>query len=170
VGSVKARFLIPILPMLYFYFLYGLKRLTRENHHLVIGISVVIALTLLARNIQDWRSPVREQMTDLSPGASWVAANAPPDAIVMVNEPVPAYVHVKRKTINFPKSDQELQAYLDNQGIDYVIIAPLLQSPRSAELEKGVSEVLSVLEASPEMYRRVYEDRANNVRVYEYLK
>ncbi|MFM8874482.1 MAG: hypothetical protein ACKOGC_00300, partial [Anaerolineae bacterium] len=44
VGSVKARFLIPILPFLYFYFLSGLKWLTRENSRIAIGISIAIAL------------------------------------------------------------------------------------------------------------------------------
>lgn len=170
VGSVKARFLIPVLPMLYFYFLYGLKWLTKGNSRIVIGVSVVIALILLARNLQDWRSPIREQMTDLSIGTSWIAENAPADAIVMVNEPVPAYVHVKHKTINFPKNDQELEAYLQNQDIDYIVIAPPLQSPKSAELSKNAKEILVQLDSSPEKYLIVFEDAENNVRVYEYRR
>lgn len=170
VGSIKARFLIPILPFLYFYFLGGMKWLTKDNRRIVIGVSVLIALVLLARNIQDWRSPVRETMTDLSIGASWVAENAPPDAIVMVNEPVPAYVHVKRRTINFPKDRRELQGYLDNQGIDYIVVAPPLQSPQSMELDTNSGEALSILEAAPEIYKLVFRDDAHNTRVYEYLK
>lgn len=169
VGSVKARFLIPILPFLYFYFLNGLKWLTRENSRIAIGAASAIALVLLARNLQDWRSPTREQITDLSIGTSWVAENAPDDAIVMVNEPVPAYVHVKRKTINFPKNDQELEKYLENQGIDYIVIAPLLQSPRSTELSKDIREMAGKIHSQPELYRMVFEDAENNVRVYEYL-
>ena len=90
VGSVKARFLIPILPFLYFYFLRGLSLLTKNNARIAYAVSIVIACTLLARNLQDWRSPFMNQMTDLSMGAAWVAENAPRDAIVMVNEPVPA--------------------------------------------------------------------------------
>lgn len=175
VGSVKARFLIPILPFLYFHFLNGLNWLAnkiapRFAARGLIGAASIISMILLARNLLDWRSPVRETMTDLSIGANWVAENAPPDAIVMVNEPVPAYVHVKRRTINFPKNGQELQNYLDNQGIDYIIVAPPLQSPRSMELDKNVGEALSILEASPEIYKLVFMDDANNTRVYEYLK
>lgn len=170
VGSVKARFLIPILPFLYFYLLNGLRWLTKENSRMVIGISSAIALVLLARNLQDWRSPIREQMTDLSIGTSWVAENAPADAIVMVNEPVPAYVHVKRQTINFPKNDQNLEQYLNNQGIDYIVIAPSLQSPRSTELSKDVKEIQDEINSSPENFRLVFEDVENNVKVYEYLR
>jgi len=170
VGSVKARFLIPILPFLYFYFLSGVERLTKGNPRIAIGAAAIIAFVLIARNLQDWRSPIHEQMTDLSIGTSWVGENAPADAIVMVNEPVPAYVHVQRKTINFPKNDQNLQAYLDNQGIDYIIVAPLLQSPRSTDLKKDVRDVLSILEASPQTYILVFEDRQNNVCVFNYKK
>jgi hypothetical protein len=169
VGSVKARFLIPIIPFLYFYFLQGISLLTKNNARIAYVISIIIAFTLLARNLQDWRSPIMNQMTDLSIGASWVAENAEADAIVMVNEPVPSYVHVRRKTINFPKQGQDLQKYLDNQSIDYIIIAPLLQSPRSTELEPATrNDVLPTLEANPELFSIVYSNPEYNVTVYRY--
>ncbi|MBK7451341.1 MAG: glycosyltransferase family 39 protein [Anaerolineales bacterium] len=176
VGSVKARFLIPILPLLYFYFLRGVQWLlstlftqnTTTTTRSLFAVTLFISVVMIARNLQDWRSPIREQMTDLSIGASWVAENAPADALVMVNEPVPAYVHVQRKTINFPKNGQDLQQYLDNQGIDYIIIAPLLQSPKSTELTKDVKEILLMLETSPEIFVPAFEDSENNVRVYGY--
>lgn len=175
VGSVKARFLIPILPMLYFYFLHGttwlINKMIGHNARFatrsLYGVTAIIVLTLLARNIQDWRSPVREQMTDLSIGTSWLAENAPADAIVMVNEPVPAYVHVKRTTIGFPKNDQDLKKYIKNQGIDYIIIAPPLGSPRNTELDKTVREVLPILESAPDAFMLVYKNPAYNVAVYQ---
>lgn len=175
VGSVKARFLIPILPMLYFYFLHGttwlINKMIGHNARFatrsIYGITAIIGLTLLARNIQDWRSPVREQMTDLSIGTSWLAEHAPADAIVMVNEPVPAYVHVKRQTIGFPKNNQDLKKYLENQNIDYIVIAPPLESARNTELDKAVREVLPILESAPDAFLLVYENPAYNVAVYQ---
>ncbi|MDP2777651.1 MAG: hypothetical protein Q8O48_08395, partial [Anaerolineales bacterium] len=144
VGSVKARFLIPIIPFLYFYLMQGINwiifKLTRNKimlgTRIAAGVGGIIALTLLVRNLQDWRNPVMEQITDLSIGTSWVAENAPSDAIVMVNEPVPAYVHTQRKTIGYPNEGQDLEKYLNNQGIDYIIISPKLQSPRTSELDE----------------------------------
>lgn len=170
VGSVKARFLIPILPFLYFYFLNGLTRLTKGNPRIAMGTAAAITLVLVARNLQDWRSPVRETMTDLSIGTSWIAENAPADAIVMVNEPVPAYVHVQRKTINFPKNGQDLEKYLQNQGIDYIVVAPPLQSPPAKELDRDTEEVLAILASAPDTYRIVFEDADRRVKVFEYLK
>jgi len=174
VGSVKARFLIPILPMLYFYFLHGTAWLFEKlpppfkSTTALFGMTAFIALVLIARNLQDWRAPIREQITDLSIGASWVAENTPTDAIVMVNEPAPAYVHVKRKTINFPKNGQGLAQYLHNQGIDYIIISPFLQSPKNADLSKDAQSALSQIEALPDAFLLVFEDGDNNVRVYQY--
>ena len=170
---MKARFLIPILPFLYFYFLQGLRwtsdRVLKKGTPVLFGAAILITVTLFARNLQDWRSPIREQMTDLSIGTNWVAENAPADVIVMVNEPVPAYVHVKRKTIGFPKNDQELEKYLNNQGIDYIVIAPLLQSPRSTSLDKDVEDILLIIQSKPERFMAVYENSEHNVTVYQYL-
>lgn len=177
VGSVKARFLIPILPLLYFYFLTGTKwvleklfvKTPRIATRSIYGVTLVIGLVLLSRNLLDWRAPIREQTSDLSIGASWVAKNAPADAIVMVNEPVPAYVHVQRKTINFPKNDQELESYLQNQGIDYIVIAPLLQSPKSTELSQDVQEIQATIVSLSDAFKLVFEDTENNVQVYQYI-
>jgi hypothetical protein len=178
VGSVKARFLIPVIPFLYFYFMQGVSwavvKLTRNRINLgtriATGLAGVIALTLMARNLYDLRSPFMNHMTDLSIGTSWVAENAPPDAIVMVNEPVPAYVHVRRKTIGFPRRGQpDLEKYLNNQGIDYIIISPKLQSPRSLDLDDSVEErILPILEAFPDKFMVVYSNPEYNVTVYQY--
>ncbi|RJP52828.1 MAG: hypothetical protein C4586_02430 [Anaerolineaceae bacterium] len=177
VGSVKARFLIPIIPFLYFYLAQGLNwaitKFTRDRISLgtriAAGAAGIIALTLLARNFQDWRNPVMDQMTDLSVGTSWVSENTPPDAIVMVNEPVPAYVHVRRKTIGYPNAGQDLEKYLNNQGIDYIVVSPKLQSPRNKDLDENIeNQVLPILESAPEKFMVVYSNPEYNVTVYLY--
>jgi hypothetical protein len=170
VGSVKARFLIPIIPFLYFYFLNGMMALSKKKIRVLFASSACIAVILLARNLQNWRNPVMNQMSDLSIGTSWVADNAPPDAIVMVNEPVPAYPHARRKTVSFPRqSQQNLEAFLTDQDVDYIVIAPRLQSPRSTELDDYIRErILPVIESAPERFIMVYFNAEHNVTVYRY--
>ncbi|MCL4272934.1 MAG: phospholipid carrier-dependent glycosyltransferase [Anaerolineales bacterium] len=170
VGSVKARFLIPIIPFLYFYFLNGMMALSKKKIRVLFASFAFIVVILLARNLQDWRNPVMNQMSDLSIGTSWVAENAPPDAIVMVNEPVPAYPHARRKTVSFPRqSQQNLEAFLTDQDVDYIVIAPRLQSPRSTELDGYIRErVLPVIESAPERFIMVYFNTEHNVTVYRY--
>jgi hypothetical protein len=176
VGSVKVRFLIPIIPFLYFYFIQGMRwcinKLTKDNvtssTRIMVGVTGAIILLLLARNLQDWRNPIMDQMTDLSIGTDWISQNAPADAIVMVNEPVPAYVHVQRKTVAYP-DDQNLEKYLDNQGVDYIVVAPKLQSPRTTELDEyAETQVLPFLESNPDRFVVVYDNSEYNVTVYQY--
>lgn len=176
VGSVKARFLIPMLPFFYFYLIDGVRfilgrlpaKLQKWNLGILYPAAVVITLLSIARSVQDWRSPVREQMTDLSAGAAWVAEHAAADSIVMVNEPVPAYVHVRRKTIGYPNELQNIVNYVQNQDIDYLIIAPELQSPRSNELDRKVeTQLLPILNDDPDFFSIVYHDEKNNVTVYK---
>jgi hypothetical protein len=168
VGSVKARFLIPLLPFLYFYFVQGVKILTQRTPRNAVFISIAIAVVLLARNAQDYFNPVMKQMTDLSIGTSWVAENAPPDAIVMVNEPVPAYPHVRRQTVAFPRRGQDFETYLNNQNVDYIIIAPRLQAPRSTDLDDFIAkQVLPLLDSDAERFTLVYFNHEHNVIVYQ---
>lgn len=177
VGSVKARFLIPIIPFLYFYLVQGIAwaagKVTRNGINSGRRIEAVlvgfIALTLLIRNVQDSQNPIMNQMTDISIGTSWVAENAPPGAIVMVNEPVPAYVQVKRKTIGYPADGQELENYLNNQGIDYIVVSPKLQSPRSTTLDEfTANQVLPILNSQTNKFIVVYINSEYNVTVYQY--
>mgnify|MGYP007117599952 CR=1 FL=1 len=99
-----------------------------------------------------------------------MAENAPPDSLVMVNEPVPVYVHVQRKTIGYPTNGQELERYLDNQGIDYIVVSPKLQSPRSMELDNfTIKQLLPILNSQAEKFKIVFTNEEYNVTVYEYL-
>jgi len=176
VGSVKARFLIPMIPFLYFYLVQGLRwmfdRITKNNSTRTARITTVtvglVALILMGRNFQDWRSPVKLQMTDISIGTSWVAENAPADAIIMVNEPVPAYVQMRRRTVAFPFNLKNVEEILVKQKVDYIIISPALQSPRSTKLDAKIkSQLLPILNANPDKFVVVYQNVENNVTVYK---
>ena len=108
-------------------------------------------------------------MTDLSVGTAWVSQNAPANAILMVNEPVPAYVHVRRKTVAYPNDGQDLEKYLNNQGIDYIIISPKLQSPHTTKLDElAEMQILPFLESNPDRFVVVYKNSEYNVIVYKY--
>ena len=177
VGSVKARFLIPILPFLYFYLIQGLKwlfeKITKNNlvntARLTFAATGLIAILLVARNLQDWRSPVSEQMTDLSAGADWVAENVPADAVLMVNEPVPAYIQMRRQTVGYPRALENIENYIVDQGIDYIIISPKLQSPRSLKLDEDVvTQLLPILNGDFNKFTVVYHDSKLNITIYKF--
>ncbi len=177
VGSVKARFLIPIIPFLYFYLIHGLKwgfeKITKGNltnsARLTLAVTGLIAIVLLARNLQDWRNPISGQMTDLSAGADWVAENVPADAVLMVNEPVPAYVQMRRQTVGYPRALENIESYIVDQGIDYIIVSPKLQSPRSLGLDEDVAtQLLPILNGDFNKFTVVYHNSKHNVTIYRF--
>jgi len=129
-----------------------------------------VGLVLLGRNIQDWRNPVRNRITDLSIGTVWVRENAPLESIVMVRDPVPDYLYTRRRTIPYPGDRENIEEYVRVNGIDYIIISPKLQTPRTTELGEYVEEhLLPALSANTESYRVVYADPVHNVAVYEVI-
>ena len=177
VGSVKARFLIPILPFLYFYLIQGLKwlleKITKNNlvntARFTFAVTGMIAILLVARNLQDWRNPISEKMTDLSAGADWVAENVPADAVLMVNEPVPAYVQMRRQTVGYPRALENIENYIVDQGIDYIIVSPKLQSPRSLKLDEDVvTQLLPILNGDFNKFTVVYHDSKLNITIYKF--
>jgi len=124
---------------------------------------------LLARNLQDWRNPVSGQMTDLSIGADWVAENVPADAVLMVNEPVPAYVQMRRQTVGYPRALENIESYIVDQGIDYIIVSPKLQSPRSSDLDEDVAtQLLPILNGDFNKFTVVYHNPKYNVTIYKF--
>jgi len=177
VGSVKVRFLIPILPFLYFYLIHGSRWVIGKlsgNHpayapRIITGLAGMIMLISLVRNLQDWHSPIRDQMTDLSIGADWISRNTPSDAIIMVNEPIAAYLYTQRKTLAYPPVAQGIEKFIKNQGVDYIIISPKLQSPRTINLDNvTLTKFLPLFEENPDRFILVYGNSEYNVSVYKY--
>lgn len=193
VGSAQMRFLIPIIPFLYFYLLQGLiwivqmtikigKRISSHTEGLhgrralnitnstVVGLSCLLITILLMRNIQDWQNPARNKITDLSIGTTWINENAPLTSVVMARDPVSDYLYTRRKTIAYPKTDeQDVEEYIKANNIDYIIISPKLQTPRSNELDDYVkTHLLPAFAKQPNRFRIVYTNPMHNVAVYEY--
>lgn len=131
--------------------------------------TVLIMLILLARNFQDWRNPIRNRITDLSIGTVWVSENTPLDSVVMARDPVPDYLYARRRTVAYPTDEQDVEEYIRSNGVDYIIVSPKLQTPRSTELGDFVeTHLLPVFASNHEKFRPVYTNTTHNVTVYEY--
>jgi hypothetical protein len=176
VSSAQARYLIPIVPFLYFYLLQAVMWLacripnpnTRKVPVIVLGLTSFIILFSVARDIQDWQNPICNRMTDLSIGTTWIRENTPQQSIVMVRDPVPDYLYARRKTVAYPTNGQDIEKTIASDGVNYVMVAPLLQLPRTYELDDLTkSYVLPLLTSNQEKFRLVHSDIANNVSVYE---
>ncbi len=176
VGSAQGRFLIPVVPFLYFYLLqaiiwtvrWTITKTDKRTLLIVTGATSLIILISLARNVQDWRNPIRNRITDLSIGTVWIDENTPSDSIVMARNPVPAYLYARRRTVAYPAYGQDIEEYIEANGVDYIIVSPKLQTPRSNELDTYiVTRLLPVLTSNQDRFRLVYKNTAHNVTVYE---
>ncbi len=176
VGNAQIRFLIPIIPFLYFYFLQALiwsvRTVTKTDKRTVLvaaGSTSLIILILLARNVQDWRNPIRNRITDISIGTVWISENTPLESVVMARDPVPAYLYARRRTVAYPTGEQDVEDYIRVNGVDYIIVSPKLQTPRSNELGNYVeTHLLPVFTLNQDRFRPVYTNATHNVTVYEY--
>jgi hypothetical protein len=176
-GGVQSRFLVPVIPFLYFYLFLGLLwcvqklvRSERRTSWIVVGSTALVLLLLMARNLQDWRNPIRNRMTDLTVGRVWVAENTPSDALIMSRNPVADYLYVRRKTVAYPTPIVDVEEFIRTNGVDYIIISPKLQIPRKNELDETVkTSILPVLIMNPDVFKPVYTNLDHNVTVYEYL-
>jgi hypothetical protein len=132
----------------------------------------VLAVSLARVTQRGILSPLRDTMTDLEPGASWIAANAEPDAIVVAENPVPRYLHTRRRTGYFPAAaspDRFVQALLE-QGVDYLLVTPPLRPSLDASFSAYTRDVvLPAVALRPTFFELVFSDEAANVRVFRVL-
>jgi len=180
-GIVQPRFLIPLIPFFYFYLITGLvfvaEVVSGKNEKwvklTVAAMATVVFLLSLGLNLQSWRAPVRTRTTDLTVGTHWISENTPADSIVMLRDPIPRYIYTQRKTLGYPSPEQglDLGGHIENLGIDYVLVAPRLQTPRTRDLGQYVTRHLGpYLDTHPERYRIVFRNAEHNVTVYEVVR
>ncbi|MCB0190799.1 MAG: hypothetical protein KDJ65_02545 [Anaerolineae bacterium] len=178
VATAQARFLVPIIPFLYAYLLSGLLWLIQQiipehSHHryslpITAVLSMLLVFLLLDHNLQDWRTPARNNITDLSIGTTWIKANTPPDAVVMSRMPVLDYLYARRQTIDYPGKNEILAPYLTRHQINYILISPYVQMPKSNQLDDITkNKLLPAVQSHPDKFQLVYKSPAHGVWVYE---
>jgi hypothetical protein len=163
------------------FFVYFLLSATQKVAHLLpnkqkpmqymgsITISFAI-LVLLVRNVEDIVDPIRNRITDISVGYSWINQNAPADAIVMASNPIPDYLYARRKTVPYPQAGLDIREYMVHQAVSYIVVSPKLQIPRTPQLEKSVElNLVPYLKANPNRFKLAYSNPEHNTTVYEVL-
>ncbi len=142
----EPRYLIPVFPFLFHYFLTGIfffvstslrnyNYLQKFSHIFSLIIIVLISTLFLIANMQRNFQIVKSQhqrpyyqpnMIDYFKIVDWVKANTTPDCrVVSVNAPIMAFFS-ERHCISFPrvKSNEALLSYLLNINCDFLIVSP----------------------------------------------
>jgi hypothetical protein len=175
------RFLHPVLPLLYAFLLTGLSALAdilpervaapvRRMRPIFSVLCVLLAINLI-RDFHEVRNPVKNRITDLSVGATWIAENTPPESVVMTEFPVERFLYARRHTVDLPPDlmSDNIPERLERTGVDYVIVATPLQTPRTTELSAAARELGAALDTHPDRFPLMFSSPQDNVRVYRVL-
>ncbi len=175
VGSAQSRFLIPLIPFLCLYLVLGtswiasalVKKRPRYEQVVTAALLAPVLLLSVVRDVQDWRSPVRDRIKDLSVGTTWIAQHSTPDSIVMSRDPVPDYLYARRRTVSYPTIGSDIEEYVRTNGVDYIVVAPKLKTPKTILLDEYARTALvPLIEAKPSEFQLVCTNTVHNVSVY----
>lgn len=155
-GRAQPRYLVPLTPFLYIYFLVGLGwlagrvlRARRVESKIFVAVCAILLLLLnFARDAQQIIDPARNHIPDVSLGAIWLNDHTPADAIVMSGTPRSTWLYAQRQMVPFPHgmdNPRETDAQyvyttlpdhfagtlvewaIESFPVDYVLVAPPLQ-------------------------------------------
>jgi hypothetical protein len=183
----SVRLLYPIQPFLTVGMVAGvdlvlsrLDRAARSNPQRLdwprMGVAVFVALLMAASAFKALR-PVdsRSVLSDLTYSTTWLQANAPERAIVATQYPELVYLYSSRRTVQIPKLEapSDLQSYIVDQRIDYLMISPALQwrtdglRQYDEYTEQTLIPLLRELEAAQHL-RLVYTDpQDERIKIYQ---
>jgi hypothetical protein len=191
------RYLVPLLPLLLYYFAVGLQHLASFVSHrfgwrgIAKGGSYVVLAMLvvlhLGRNVQEIRNPLRNRIPDVALGAGWIARNTPSDAVVMALIPRVTYLYAQRVTVPFPDGGGEIydaypglvtaessvrfQEAIERYSVDYILVEPILKPGIPFKWSSYIrDEIVPVLEQEPSRFRLVFADDSGLIRVYQVLE
>ena len=126
------RFVVPLVPFIFYYFITGLVVLSRKKQaaRIVTGAAILLIFLLnlqiditLIRNEQkaDYYLPEWENYFQI---ADWVRGNAPESAIVMCRKPYLFYLRSNRSTVEYPftRDAEKIISTIRKNGVDYVVL------------------------------------------------
>ncbi|MCP4422064.1 MAG: hypothetical protein GY805_36085 [Chloroflexi bacterium] len=176
IDKVQPRIALPLIPFFTFYIVQAISKgahwLLHANankaQHVSIALLSGLLVVLVLHNLYVWQRPTRDRFIDMSVGTTWIKNNSPTDALVLTANAVPDYLYMLRQTIDYPHNGVDYAQVIESNGVDYILIHPLLESssePR--QLNSRVSTLLTYLKAHPDQYTVAFQKPAQNVWVFQ---
>ncbi len=161
------RFLVPLLPLIYFYLFYGLRFMIRHLRLpraapaafavliavMGVGVSAAAGLDTLRRlALPDASLGFYENepaFRDYFLAARWLEAHTNPDAVVLCRKPVLLYRFAHRRAAQFPfENAEEVLSQIEHFGATHVIVDTT---------RKEAAEYLTpTIQAHPERFEQVH--------------
>jgi hypothetical protein len=175
VNSAQLRYLLPILPFLYVYFLEGFSTvaawLKLGQRWVPAGVAVLILLVGVMQDLRAAQGTRLGPRADLMAGAVWIRANTAANAMVLCRDPIPTYLYARRQTVGPQPGEGDVGRLMDRAGVDYVLLSPPLPYPQPPGGPRGEGFFSGGLEPyltdHPDRFRLVYEERGGDSKVFE---
>lgn len=191
------RLILQIVPFLYIYLVLGINQICHwalphlhvpiRPEQVVLLCTVVVLLLNVARDVQGIVDPVRWRIPDVSLGATWIRDHSQIDAVIMARIPRVTFIYAERALVPYPDDDWDSRNFygrlpeltpaealihaIERFGVDYLLIAPLIQSsagPFIPQLDEYMQTVvLPTINSHPDQFRLVYNNPSQQVFVYE---
>ncbi len=176
--GVQTRLLIPVLPMLCWFVVLGLRHFADRKMRILPG--VVFGLMIFASLAHNgWRlaHPLRTSVdaegrgyVDPGAGADWIFENTSASAVLMVQEPLQRHIHFERDVVGFPDSisEQELLEKLDEFDVGLVFIGPSVHY-LPHRLDESGSAMLELMQSMPQVFQAVETNSEEKIYVFSRL-
>ncbi len=113
------RFIFGIIPLILFYFLYAIHRLSRKlagkgSPHAFFNFTVATYLVLLLLLHLNFRNPQTIYYSDWQnyrQCARWIKTHTPTEAVVSCRKPYLAYLWSNRRTVGIPRTSNDREVY-----------------------------------------------------------
>jgi hypothetical protein len=170
------RYLHPILPLLCALMAIGITTLIRliwRGHSsfadcLLPAVFLIFLAANAVENFQQLRDPVRNRITDITAGASFIRETVPEGEIVMSTFPIERSLYLQRYVIDVPREESPdglRQAILAGPA-SAVVVAPPIQTPRPTGLDESGDLLLAALANASSDFALAYHDSSQSVSVF----
>lgn len=171
---IYPRYLVPIIPMIYYYFITGLKILIKrikvggniKNNFFLFIIIFMISLNLISSIIfvinDKYNEP--ESFRDYYEAGEWIKNNTPINSVVIARKPYTLYFYDNRKTMGYPFTNEYIQLidFIKKKKADYLVIDSF-----SEETKKYLKPLI---ELERERFILEYQTKDSKTSVYKINK
>jgi hypothetical protein len=173
-SGVQTRLLIPLLPILAWLVLVGLRQLWGSDQRLVPRLVLgLLICSALAHN--GWRvaHPLRTSLgadghgyVDPGAGAAWLRANTAPGTVLLVQEPLVRHVHARRPVVGIGDgSDEAITAIISRYRPGYLWVGPEVHG-RPRRLGPSGRALLALARQRPETFAPVHQDTQQSTHIF----
>lgn len=172
------RFLLPILPFSFYYFILGAESAIERTNLIfskgfnpkkiaVFFISMIIFSSLIGDAVLIFKArgdPYSPRESNYIHANEWIKKNTPAESIIMCRKPLFTYFYTKRKSTYYPQTTdvRKVIRSMEENGIDYVII-DTLTGGAERYLKPAIAEY-------PEKFTLLYSASRPETKIYEVLR